>query len=248
MTSTPRSISSPLPPTTTARPRLLFVEDDANLRGSLSYILEREDFRVTPVATGEEALAAARAVRPDLVLLDLGLPGMDGFAVGRALQSLHPAPRLPIVMLTGRGLSEDVVRGLRESADDYVVKPCEPEVLLARLRAVLRRAGNPDVRGGGRPEEPILLGLLRIDIPAREVFFDGTPLPLTRTEFDLLCLLAGAPHRVFSRARIIDVIRGEDYAVTERSIDFQICGLRRKLDGRGPQIETVRGLGYKLLP
>jgi two-component system phosphate regulon response regulator PhoB len=248
MTSILRQPCPVSPPPKAARPRLLFVEDDANLRGSLSYILEREDFRVTSVATGEEALAAARAVRPDLVLLDLGLPGMDGFAVGRALQSLHPSPRLPIVMLTGRGLSEDIVRGLRESADDYVVKPCRPEVLLARLSAVLRRAGGPTGREGGRPEEPILLGLLRIDIPAREAFLDGTPLQLTRTEFDILCLLAGAPHRVFSRARIIDAVRGEDYAVTERSIDFQICGLRRKLDGRGPQIETVRGLGYKLVP
>jgi two-component system, OmpR family, alkaline phosphatase synthesis response regulator PhoP len=247
MTSISRP-SSPVSPPPAARPRLLFVEDDAGLRGSLSYILEREDYRVTSVATGEEALAAARAVRPDLVLLDLGLPGMDGFAVGRALQDLHPSPRMPIVMLTGRGLSEDVVRGLRESADDYVVKPCPPEVLLARLSAVLRRAEGAAGREGGRSGERILLGLLRIEAPAREAFLDGTPLQLTRTEFDILCLLAGAPHRVFSRARIIDLIRGEDYAVTERSIDFQVCGLRRKLDGRGPRIETVRGLGYKLVP
>jgi two-component system, OmpR family, alkaline phosphatase synthesis response regulator PhoP len=242
----PPSLASPPPPE--VKPRVLFVEDDASLRGSLAYILDGKDFRVTAVATGEEALAAARTARPDLVLLDLGLPGMDGFAVARALQSLHPSPRLPIVMLTGRGLSTDIVRGLRESADDYVVKPCPPEVLLARLNAVLRRAGHPAARGGGRQEERILIGLLRIELPAREAFLDGTPLTLTRTEFDILGLLAATPQRVFSRARIIDAIRGEDYAVTERSIDFQICGLRRKLDGRGPRIETVRGLGYKLVP
>jgi two-component system alkaline phosphatase synthesis response regulator PhoP len=239
--------SSPASSAPPSGKRILFVEDEANLRASLAYILEREGFRVTVASTGEEAVARAKANRPDLLLLDLGLPGMDGFAVGRALQALHPGPRLPVVMLTGRGLPADIVRGLEESADDYIVKPCEPEVLLARLRAVLRRTGG-SAGETVRAEERIVQGPLTLDLAAREAVLAGDRLALTRTEFDLLALLAESPHRVFSRARIIDLVRGDDYAVTERSVDFQICGLRRKLSDRGPRIETVRGLGYKLVP
>jgi two-component system alkaline phosphatase synthesis response regulator PhoP len=238
---------SPVLSSSEARRRILFIEDEANLRSSLAFILEREGFQVTVAATGEEAIALARTARPHLILLDLGLPGMDGFDVGKALQALYPIPRLPIVMLTGRGLPTDIVRGLKESADDYIVKPCDPEVLLARLRAVLRRS-EASAGDSSRTSERIVLGSLVLELAAREAYLDKSPLRLTRTEFDLLALLAGSPHRVFSRARIIDLVRGDNYSVTERTVDFQICELRRKLNGRGPAIETVRGLGYKLRP
>ncbi len=221
--------------------RLLFVEDDLNLRGSLSYILEKEGFAVEAVGSGEEALAAAARLRPNLLLLDLGLPGIDGYDVCRALRREPGRPAVPVIMLTGRGLPKDVLRGLDEFADDYIVKPCDPRILLARIRAVLRRA-EPAER---RSESLILIRGLRLDLDAREVCSDGRPVSLTRTEFDILAMLTAFPNRVFSRDKIIDRVRGEDRVVTERTVDFQICGLRQKLGSEGARIETVRGLGYK---
>ncbi len=237
----------PLPsvPTEAGDPiRILFVEDEANFQSSLSYILGREGFAVTAVSTGGEAVEAVPRIKPDLLLLDLGLPDMDGYVVCRRLRREAAGAALPVVMLTGRGLPDDVVRGLREYADDYVVKPCDPSVLIARLRAVLRRRD----RTAGPEAGPLVFGGLSLDAAAREVRAEGRPVALTRTEFDLLALLAGAPNRVFSRGQIIDFIRGEDVAVTERTVDFQVCGLRRKLGAEGSRIETVRGLGYKFLP
>jgi DNA-binding response OmpR family regulator len=224
--------------------RILFVEDEINLQRSLAYILGREGFAVTAARTGEEAVAAFRSLRPDLLLLDLGLPGIDGYEVCRLLRREPAAAGVPVIMLTGRGLPNDIVLGLKEYADDYVVKPCDPEVLIARIRAVLRRNGRtPD-----RAPEPLAFGTLSLDPLSRDVRSAGRPIPLTRTEFDILALLAGAPNRVFSRGQIIDRVRGDDYAITERTVDFQVCGLRRKLGPEGSRIETVRGLGYKFLP
>jgi two-component system, OmpR family, alkaline phosphatase synthesis response regulator PhoP len=224
--------------------RLLFVEDEINLQRSLAYILKKEGFAVTAVRTGEEAIEAFRAHRPDLLLLDLGLPGIDGYEVCRALRREPSTAAVPVIMLTGRGLPNDIVRGLKEYADDYVVKPCDPEVLIARVRAVLRRNG----RAPERTPEPLTFGTLSLDPLSREARLEGRPVALTRTEFDILALLAGTPNRVFSRGQIIDRVRGDDYAITERTVDFQVCGLRRKLGPDGARIETVRGLGYKFLP
>jgi two-component system alkaline phosphatase synthesis response regulator PhoP len=151
---------------------------------------------------------------------------------------------VPVIMLTGRGLPNEIVRGLKEYADDYVVKPCDPDVLIARVRAVLRRNG----RAPQHTPEPLRFGWLSLDPLSREVRIEGRLIVLTRTEFDILALLAGAPNRVFSRGQIIDRVRGDDYAITERTVDFQVCGLRRKLGANGTRIETVRGLGYKFLP
>ena len=223
---------------------ILFVEDEINLQRSLAYILEKEGFAVTAVRTGEEAIEAFRARRPDLVLLDLGLPGIDGYEVCRALRRESATAAVPVIMLTGRGLPNDIVRGLKEYADDYVVKPFDPDVLIARVRAVLRRNG----RASERPPEALRFGALSLDPLSREVRLEDRPIALTRSEFDILALLAGAPNRVFSRGQIIDRVRGDDYAITERTVDFQVCGLRRKLGAVGARIETVRGLGYKFLP
>jgi DNA-binding response OmpR family regulator len=223
---------------------ILFVEDEVNLQRSLAYILDKAGFAVTAVRTGEEAVEAFRARRPDLLLLDLGLPGIDGYEVCRTLRREPATAAVPVIMLTGRGLPNEIVRGLQEFADDYVVKPCDPDVLLARIQAVLRRNG----RSPEHPPEPLRVGPLSLDPLSREARLDGRPLALTRTEFDILTLLAGAPNRVFSRGQIIDRVRGDDYAITERTVDFQICGLRRKLGPEGARIETVRGLGYKFQP
>ncbi len=223
---------------------VLFVEDEANFQRSLAYILGREGFTVTAVPTGEEAVAAFRARRPDLLLLDLGLPGIDGYEVCRLLRRDPATADVPVIMLTGRGLPAEIVRGLADYADDYLVKPCDPEVLVARMKAVLRRTGRT-----AKPEPgPLAFGSLKLDPLSREVRSDGRSVALTRTEFDILALLAGAPNRVFTRGQIIDRVRGEEYAITERTIDFQVCGLRRKLGPEGARIETIRGLGYKFLP
>ena len=223
---------------------ILFVEDEVNLQRSLAYILDKAGFAVTAVRTGEEAVEAFRARRPDLLLLDLGLPGIDGYEVCRTLRREPATAAVPVIMLTGRGLPNEIVRGLQEYADDYVVKPCDPDVLLARIQAVLRRNG----RSSEHTPEPLRIGPLSLDPLSREARLDGRPIALTRTEFDILTLLAGAPNRVFSRGQIIDRVRGDDYAITERTVDFQVCGLRRKLGPEGARIETVRGLGYKFLP
>jgi DNA-binding response OmpR family regulator len=224
-------------------PRILFVEDDLSLRASLAYVLEREGYELAEATTGEEAVARAAAVRPDLVLLDVNLPGMDGFEVCARLRR-HPATAaVPIVLVTARTDVDDVCHGFERCADDYVTKPFHPRVLLARLQALLRRAG-PAATG---PAALRFRGLV-VDPATREVFVGERRVELTRTEFDLLELFAGRTHRVFTRADILDRLRGEDAAITDRAVDVQVSGLRRKLGTTGERIETVRGVGYRFNP
>jgi two-component system phosphate regulon response regulator PhoB len=165
---------------------------------------------------------------------------MDGFAVCRELSLQAVTARAAVVMLTGKSLVEDVVAGLDQFADDYVTKPFEPAILLARLRRVLRRRGLPAPGDSARR-----FGLLEIDPESRLVAVAGVPIPLTRSEFDLLALLTSRSNRVFSRAQIIDRIRGDDYPVNERTIDFLIAGLRKKIGICAGRVQTVRGVGYR---
>jgi len=223
--------------------RILFVEDDISLQKSLTYILEKEGFMVKPTVSAEEALTLHTTFRPDLILLDLTLPGMDGFTFCRQLQSAYPNQACRIIMLTGRGLIDEVVKGLELFADDYITKPFEPRILLARIQAVLRRLSPPQ-----RPLEAYVFGPLFIDRQAHEVLMDGTSLTLTRSEYELLMALAGHPNRVFTRENLLERVRGSSYDITERTIDYQISGLRRKLAALPDLIETVRGVGYKLRP
>jgi two-component system phosphate regulon response regulator PhoB len=180
---------------------------------------------------------------PGLILLDLMLPGMDGLEVCRALKKQPATAHIPVIMLTARGEEADVVAGLELGADDYIPKPFSPRVLIARVRTVLRRRE--------REAAPVdKSGLLRIHEltihPGRnEVLVDGEPVELTFTEFRVLHLLASRPGWVFTRNQIVDAVRGESYAVTERAVDVQIVGLRRKLGESGKYIETVRGVGYR---
>ena len=222
------------------RPHILFIEDDINLQKSLTFILQREGFSVDSAGSGREGLRLAHAVSPDLVLLDLLLPDMDGFAVCRELKAHKTSARAFIVMLTGKALVDDVVAGLDQFADDYITKPFEPAILLARLRAVLRRRLNQSATAASRR-----FGQLLVDPECRQVDVAGIAVALTRSEFDILALLTSRPNRVFSREQIIDHIRSGDYPVSERVVDFLIAGLRKKIGVCADKVETVRGIGYR---
>ena len=178
--------------------------------------------------------------RPELALLDLGLPGMDGLELAERLKKAPETAGIRVIMVTGNAVEDDIVRALEGWADDYVTKPVRPRVLLSRIRACCGGRGGPP-----KPRWIRLAGLV-IDSDAMAASVDGRALELTRTEFELLRLLAGRPNRVYSRDQIIGRIRGAEYFVTERSIDYQICGLRKKLGSWGDRIETVRGAGYKM--
>lgn len=223
------------------RHHLLVIEDDEDITELVHYNFTREGYQVTCRLSGEEGLTAARTVRPDLILLDLMLPGIDGLEVCRQFKQDERTRHIPIVMLTAKGEEPDIVAGLELGADDYIPKPFSPKVLVARVRAVLRRremapAGSDAV---------LTLRELTIDPHRREVLLAGDPLELTFTEFSVLHLLAQRPGWVYTRYQIVDSVRGEEYAVTERAVDVQISGLRKKLGPAGRCIETVRGVGYR---
>jgi DNA-binding response OmpR family regulator len=224
-----------------AEARILLVDDDASLQKSLAFILEKEGFKVLSAKTGEEAVILARKEKPDLILLEILLPGIDGYKVCQILKKDPLTADIFIVLLTGKKKLEDVVFGLREYADDYILKPFEPQILIARLRALLRRK-NKSMNG----DRPVLeFGGLAIDLDAHEVRIAGKPVSLTKTEFDILSLLAGSPNKVFTRSRILDHVREDKYSITERVVDYQMTGIRRKLGGARKYIHTVHGVGYK---
>ena len=224
-----------------ARESILVVEDEDDIRELLRYNLAKEGYRVTCVTSGEEALKAARAISPDLILLDLMLPGLDGLEVCRVLNEEPQTRDLPIVMLTAKGEEVDIVTGLELGAHDYITKPFSPRVLLARLRAVLRR------RRLAPPAEdaPLQVHELLIHPGRHEVLGAGRLLDLTATEFRLLHLLARRPGWVFTRTQIVSGVHGEDYPVSDRSVDVQIVSLRKKLGPYGKYVETVWGIGYR---
>ena len=221
--------------------RILVVDDEEDILELVKYNLEREGYLVDCVDTGEEAIERAVAIRPDGILLDLMLPGVDGIEVCRELRKNPDTRTIPIIMMTAKGEEADVVSGLEVGADDYVPKPFSTKVLVARLRALLRRtAGETDSEAG----EVIRRGTFLLDLGRREASINGKPLDLTFTEFEILRLLAKRPGWVYSRSRIVNEIKGSDYPVTERAVDVQIVGLRKKL-GDADLIETVLGVGYK---
>jgi two-component system phosphate regulon response regulator PhoB len=228
-------------------PLILVVEDEADIRELVGYNLTKAGYQVTSVATGEEALASAGADPPDLVLLDLMLPGMDGLAVCRRLKKDPQTESIPIVMLTAKGEESDIVQGLNLGADDYVTKPFSPRILIARVQAVLRRVSAdldelPDREQAGRT---VAVHNLVIRPRRHEVLVDGEPIELTATEYRVLLFLAKNPGWVFTRNQILDGVHGDNYAITERAVDVQIVGLRKKLGTAGKYIETVRGVGYR---
>ena len=219
---------------------LLLVEDEPDLLDLLTFNLERAGYRVETAPTGEEGLEKARRLHPDLVLLDLMLPGMDGLEVCRSLRRTPELRDTPVIMLTARGEEQDIVRGLELGADDYIAKPFSTPVVLARVKAVLRRAADDDTA-----RRVIEAGGVRLDADRHQVLADGVEVNLTATEFKLLSLMVARPGRVFTRQQIIDTLHEGFAAVTDRSVDVQVVALRRKLGPSGERIETVRGVGYR---
>jgi len=224
-----------------SREHILVVEDEEDILELIRYNLEREGYKVSGVGTGDAALVSARAQLPDLILLDLMLPGMDGLEVCKLLKMDRHLRHIPVVMVTAKGEEADIVAGLELGADDYIPKPFSPRVLLARVRAVLRRRARAPLEA----DEPIRVHELEI-IPGRhEVLVSGRPVELSHTEFRILHFLARRPGWVFTRYQIVEAVHGSDYPVTDRSVDVQMVSLRRKLGKAGRYIETVRGVGYR---
>jgi len=221
--------------------KILAVDDEEDLLELLRYNLVREGYQVVCSDSGEDALNRAVSSEFDIILLDLMLPGIDGLEVAKKLKKDPRTSQIPIIMLTAKGEEADVIKGLELGADDYITKPFSPKVLGARIKAVLRR------RDKGRTEGEYVVKVheLVIDSGRRQVMADGKSFDLTYTEFQVLQFLAGYPGWVFTRGQIVDAVRGEGYAVTDRSVDVQIVGLRKKLGRYGKYIETVRGVGYR---
>lgn len=223
--------------------KILVVEDEAPIQELLQFNLERSKYRVTVVDSGEEALAEAAKLQPDLILLDIMLPGADGLEVCKQLKANAKTEKIPIIMLTALCEEADIVTGLELGADDYITKPFSPRVLLARVKAALRRITT--TKPAASNDERISIHDISIDIARHKVEVDGEDITLTFTEFKVLQLLASQPGRVFTRYQIVDAVHGDDYPVTDRSVDVQIVGLRKKLGDAGKYIETVRGIGYR---
>ena len=220
--------------------KILIVEDDKVIRTVLEMSLHGAGFRhFESVGRGDDALRLAAATKPDLVLLDLMLPGLDGLSVARRIRENGQLADTRIIMVTARTEEEDIVRGLDAGADDYIPKPFSREVLLARVRAVLRR-------GGG--ERQVAAAGLRLDDSSRSATIDGERVRLSPTEFIILELLVRNRGRVLTRSRMLDAIAGDEKSITERNIDVQLVGLRRKLGSWGAKIETIRGVGYRIAP
>ena len=200
---------------------------------------------VEQAASGEEGLAIAKKRPPTLVVLDLMLPGMDGLAVCRKLRAGEATKGVFVLMLTARGEEEDVVQGLDAGADDYVVKPFSTVVLAARVRSALRRAGKAADDGGEGMERDLVFDSLAVSPSRHEVRVDGELADLTATEFRLLMALVRRPGRVFTRNQLLDAVHGREHAVTDRAVDVQVVGLRKKLGAAGARVETIRGVGYR---
>ena len=219
---------------------ILVVDDERNIVELVRLYLEKEGFAVQAASDGEQALVQFERVAPDLVVLDLMLPRMDGFEVCRELRRRSD---VPILMLTARSEDVDAIVGLELGADDYVTKPFNPRALVARVKAILRRT-DATVKGG----RPISVGSLRIDPRRREAYVDERRLDLRAREFDLLAALARDPGVVLSRDALLEDVWGTDFPGETRTVDVHVAEVRKKLGDDGPQVETVRGIGYRLVP
>ena len=216
---------------------VLVVEDEPAIADIARLYLERDGFEVEVVTTGEQALSRVRARRPDAIVLDIGLPGVDGIEVVRRLRG--SGDDVAVLVVTARDDEVDRVLGLEMGADDYITKPFSPRELVARVRAVLRR-------GRARPSsESLVIGRVELNVPAHRVLVDGTPVDLTPTEFDLLAELMRNPGRVFTRDELLRHVWGYSSSVTTRTVDVHVAQVRAKL-GDGLHIRTVRGVGYGL--
>jgi two-component system phosphate regulon response regulator PhoB len=223
--------------------KILVVEDNPDILELVAYNLEAQGYEVVRAMTGENGLSQAARAEPDLVILDVMLPGINGLDVCRKLKQQESTRSLPVILLTAKSEDTDIISGLELGADDYITKPFSPKVLIARVRALLRRIGEEKV-----PDAGLILQVhgITLDTVRHEVLVEGEEVSVSATEFAILKHLMTNPGWVFSRNQIIDAVRGGNYPVTERSVDVQILGLRKKLGNQGQHIETVRGVGYRL--
>jgi len=221
---------------------ILIVEDEKDILKMLEYNLSREGFKVHSVRNGEDALVSAKSLHPDLVVLDLMLPGLDGLEVCKALKSDSKTAAIPVIMLTAKSRESDKIVGLELGADDYVTKPFSPRELIARIKAVLRR-----VQDKGKLPEVLKIGGLTVDLSKIAVSVKGKPVELTAKEFELLKALISAKGRVLSRDHLLDNIWGFDHAmeIQTRTVDVHIRTLRKKLKGESKRILTVKNYGYR---
>lgn len=221
--------------------KILIVEDDEDIVELIRYNLVKDGFRPKSVTTGEDAIQSLGEDVYNLVLLDLMLPGIDGLDVCRHIRETEKLRSIPVIMLTAKGEESDIVTGLELGADDYIVKPFSPKVVIARIRSVLRRRQTEKTSNAA----PLKINDVTIHPGRREVFVDQLQVELTNLEFLVLHFLAKRPGWVFSRYQIVEGVRGDNYPVTDRSVDVLIVGLRKKLGSAGKYIETVRGAGYR---
>lgn len=224
-----------------AHEQILVVEDEKDILELIAFNLECSGYRILKASDGESAISIVKKELPDLILLDLMMPGIDGFDVCRTLKQDNTTKSIPIIMLTARGEDTDIVSGLELGAEDYITKPFSPKIMVARIRAVLRRSIETTEIG-----ERLALSGIVMDISRHKVEIDSKVVDLSTTEFDILKTLMASPGWVFSRNQIIDAVKGSNYPVTQRSVDVQILGLRKKMGEKGKCIETIRGVGYKL--
>jgi two-component system phosphate regulon response regulator PhoB len=224
-----------------SKKNILIVEDEKDIQELIRYNLSKEGYQVASADSGEEGLQAVQSLHPDLVILDLMLPGLDGLEVCRQMKKNLATADIPIIMLTAKGDESDIVAGLEMGADDYVTKPFSLKVFVTRVLAVLRRRINE-----ATSDEDVLRFPELVIHPGRhEVRVNDKSVALTFTEFGILKYLASRPGWVFTRNQIVEAVRGDGYSVTERSVDFQVVGLRKKLAKVAGRIETVRGVGYR---
>ncbi len=221
--------------------RVLIVDDEEDILELLRYILAREGFLVKSATTGEEAVRLSLQEMPDLIVMDIILPGMDGLEATKEIKRNPKTAGVPVLMLSAKAEDSDIVVGLELGADDYVTKPFSPSVLLARIKTLLRRTGKQE-----DDTSLIRIGDLLINLTQREVFVRGHPIRLTPGQFRVLRALAQRPGWAFARGQIVDEIHGWGYDVNDRSIDLHVVALRKKLGPCASYIRTVHGVGYKL--
>jgi len=224
-----------------AKPKILVIEDEPDILEVIQYNLEREGHKVVVCRNGEQGLSRIRTDNPDLVILDLMLPGMDGVEVCRQVKSDPVTRSIPLIMVTAKSEESDIVLGLGIGADDYITKPFSPRELVARVKVVLRRGPLREQSSGER----VVRGSLAIDLGRHEARVHDQVLNLTPTEMRLLHFLASHPGRVFPRAHLLSRVIGEDAIVTDRNIDVHVRALRQKLGEHANILETVRGVGYR---
>ena len=223
---------------------ILIIEDEPDISELIEYNLTQSGYSIIVSNNGEKGIEITRKHLPDLILLDVMLPGIHGIDVCRILKNDKDTSGVSIIMLTALGQEEDIIKGLETGADDYVTKPFSFPVLEARIQSVLRRGIKDNIENDNIHNSGIAISSRK-----REVHIDGKKIEdLTFTEFQILHLLASHPGWVFTRYQIIDKIRGDNYPVTDRSVDFQIVGLRKKMGEKGKLINTIRGVGYRFQP